>query len=84
MAGENLLIPVHSCTRSIYTLNPVACELWELIEQPRSEQELIDAIADRYRIPAATAQPDVRAFLDDLVRMGLVERQPDVVPDAAC
>lgn len=75
VAGAHLLVPVHECTRSIYTLNDTGCRLWELIEQPRTEDELAEALAEQYAIPRETALQDVRIFLDDMVKMGLVDEQ---------
>jgi hypothetical protein len=72
VAGENLLIPVHSCTESVYTLNSTGVCLWNSIEAPRTEDELAATLVERYRISTATAQADVRAFLDDMTQMGLV------------
>jgi hypothetical protein len=75
VAGEHLLIPVQGCTDSVYTLNGVGRWLWALIETPCTEDELNEAVVKRYRIPRETACTDVRRFLDDLARMGLVEKQ---------
>ena len=72
VAGENVLIPVHGCTRSVYTLNPTGCRLWDLLEQAQSEDALADALAAHYQISRAAAQADVRSFLEDLVRMELI------------
>ncbi|MBM4164161.1 MAG: PqqD family protein [Lentisphaerae bacterium] len=75
VAGEHLLIPVQGCTASVYTLNGVGRWLWALIETPRTEEDLDAAIVARYHIPRETACADVRRFLSDLTRMGLVEKQ---------
>lgn len=73
VAGENLLIPVHGCTDSVYTLNTTAGGLWGLIERPRTADELAVALCERYHIPPATAEADVRSFLNDMLRMDLVD-----------
>ncbi|MFO7535677.1 MAG: PqqD family protein [Kiritimatiellia bacterium] len=75
VAGANLLVPVHGCTRSVYTLNETGCQLWELIATPKTEKELCDALVEEYDVPHETARHDVRAFLDDMVRMSLAEEQ---------
>ena len=72
VAGEHVLIPVHGCTTSVYTLNPAACLLWELLAQPQREAELMRALVDRYQIEPEAARRDVAGFLADLTRMGLV------------
>lgn len=73
VAGENLLVPIHGCTRSVYTLNVPACRLWDAIEQPRTEEELVDILVRQYAVSAAVARTDVRLFLEDLTRMELAE-----------
>ena len=75
VAGENLLVPVHGCTRSVYTLNAAGRRLWDLIALPRTEDELAGNLVERYRISREAARHDVRAFLADMVRMGLAEEQ---------
>jgi len=71
VAGANLLVPVHGCTRSVYTLNDAGRRLWDLIGLPHTEDELAEALAEQYHIPHETARNDVKAFLGDMVRMGL-------------
>jgi len=76
VAGENLLIPVHGCTSSVYTLNATGCRLWDLLEQARTEDELADALAGKYRIAREEARRDVATFLGEMLRMGLVVVKP--------
>jgi hypothetical protein len=75
VAGTNLLVPVHGCTSTVYTLNHAGNRLWDLIALPRREDELAAALVEQYRIPSETAGRDVRAFLDDMLRMGLAQEQ---------
>ena len=42
VAGENLLVPVHGCTKKVFTLNSVGERLWDLIETPRTADELAE------------------------------------------
>jgi len=73
VAGEDLLIPVHGCTNSVYTLNPTACRLWDALEKPHDENELTDLLVQRYSVARDIARADVQVFLQDLIRMKLVE-----------
>jgi len=75
VAGANLLVPVHGCTRSVYTLNAAGCRLWDLIALPRTEDELAGDLVEAYHIPREAARHDVRGFLDDMVRMNLAVEQ---------
>jgi hypothetical protein len=74
VVGENLLIPLQGCTNKVYTLNDAGCRLWNMIAFPHTEDELAENLVEQYRISGDTARPDVKAFLDNMVRMGLVEK----------
>ncbi len=75
VAGAHLLVPVHACTRSVYTLNATGCRLWELMALPRTEYELAGTLAKEYRIPRETARQDVQVFMNEMVRMNLAVEQ---------
>lgn len=72
-AGEHLLVPIHGCARSVFTLNESGRLLWDLIEKPCTEEALTRLLVARFRIPAATAARDVRNFLAEMVRLGLAQ-----------
>ena len=72
VAGENVLIPVHGCTDSVYTLNVPGCRLWDLLAEARTEAELAASMASQYQIAQDRALADVRLFLADVVRLQLV------------
>ena len=73
VAGENLLVPVQGGSEKVFTLNKVGSWLWVAIESPRSAEELAEALVEHYRIAREVADADVRVFLDDMVRLGLVD-----------
>jgi hypothetical protein len=72
VAGEYLLVPINGYTKRIYTLNNVGKRLWEAIEEPKSREELAEALVENYQIAKETALVDVQAYLDDMLRMELV------------
>ena len=76
VAGENLLVPIHGCTRNVYTLNSTGCCLWDLLAAVRTEDELAATLSERYRRPTEEVVADVRSFLADMTRMELVTEQP--------
>jgi Coenzyme PQQ synthesis protein D (PqqD) len=51
-------------------------ELWRLLAEPRSADELTDALARRYAGDAGTIRADIGATLADLERGGFVEGEP--------
>lgn len=74
VAGAHLLIPLDSSARSVYTLNETGYWLWDLIAQPKSQKRLVEGLLKQYdALTYETAQRDVRAFLDDMLRMGLAK-----------
>jgi hypothetical protein len=55
------------------TLSASATELWGLLGEPRTVEELVELIADRYAVHRSAIAADVEAVLVDLRGRGLVE-----------
>lgn len=72
VAGENLLVPVNECTKKVFTLTTVGLLIWGEIETPCTEVDLAETLMERYGIERETALHDVRAFLQDMLRLKLV------------
>jgi hypothetical protein len=51
-------------------------ELWRLLAEPRTADELTDALARRYAGDVRTIRADIGAALADLERGGFVEGEP--------
>jgi hypothetical protein len=74
IAGEMLLVPVHSGVadrEAIYTLNQVAATLWELVEQGADLEEMTAVLCDCYAVAPETARRDAADFLAELIDEGL-------------
>ncbi len=56
----------------VTVLNSVGARLWELLEAPRSVQELTRIIAGDFDVSEDRALADIQEFLDDLIGKGLV------------
>lgn len=56
-----------------YSLNPVGAMIWDLVQEPRSVEELRDAVVARYEIEPERCEKDVLAVLAKLSGWGLVE-----------
>ena len=56
-----------------FTTNGTATELWPLLAEGTTEDNLTARIVDRYGIDTVTASTDVRAFLGTLTDRGLLE-----------
>jgi hypothetical protein len=75
VAGSCLLIPAGASARSVFTLNPTANHLWELLADM-----LAQSLAGRYRIGIGQARSDVAAFLSEMQARGLIKAVDQGVP----
>lgn len=55
-----------------FGLNSVGTFLFSLLEKPVPVHELVDVVMEKYGIDRQTALTDTRAFLEEMVRLGLV------------
>lgn len=58
-----------------FSLEGVGSTLWEALHQPRSVDELLSAVLERYDVGAERAERDVREFLSKLKEAGLVTQR---------
>jgi hypothetical protein len=73
--GETVVL--HTDAQTYYSLNPVAGRIWELLQEPRSVEEIRDTISREYDAPVARCETDLFEFLESLAEQGLVEcRRP--------
>jgi Coenzyme PQQ synthesis protein D (PqqD) len=56
-----------------FGLNPVAGEIWDLLETPHTLSELVDHLLKAYEVDAATCQAETKSVLEHLLKFGLVE-----------
>jgi hypothetical protein len=77
VAGSCLLIPAGASARSVFTLNPTANHLWELLAEPQSADMLAQSLAESYRIGIDRARRDVAIFLSEMQARGLIKATPE-------
>jgi hypothetical protein len=76
VGGMDFLVPLGAKVKDmncLITLNPAGRCIWELLAEDRSVEEMAAEIAERFDVDAESARVDVRAFLDDIGRFGLLE-----------
>ncbi|VVB72186.1 Coenzyme PQQ synthesis protein D [uncultured archaeon] len=76
IADEKLLVPVGAqvmVLNGLITLNDTADCAWELLAEERSLDELSAALAERFNVTLERARTDVRTFVDEIARLGLLE-----------
>lgn len=76
VGGEHLLVPLGAQVRDfngLITLNRTAACVWELLAAERSMDELTAAVAERFDVDPETACADVRMFVDEIAKIGLLQ-----------
>jgi hypothetical protein len=75
VAGETVVVPICRGVGdldSIFTFNGMGSWLWSLLADGRSEGELTELVTGRFAVEKETARRDVREFLSELRKSGLV------------
>lgn len=54
-------------------MNRTASDIWRLLAEPQSLEELVGTLAEEYGRPRAEIEPAIRAVVDTLVAEGAVE-----------
>jgi hypothetical protein len=76
VGGETLLVPLGAQVmdlNGLITLNGTAACVWELLAADHSIDELTAAVAERFDVDRETARADVRIFVHEIAKMGLLE-----------
>lgn len=65
---------VHPATETIFHLNTLGRAIWDLLEEPQTKPELVEAVAAAFPdMSPSTIAADVTAFFAELERARLVE-----------
>jgi len=56
----------------VHVLNPVGTRVFELLDGQRDEEQIARTIEEEFDVTVDKAKADVREFLEDLVRKGMV------------
>ena len=75
IAGEFLAIPVapELDSSSIVILNPVSGLLWEKLQGDCTLPQLVKAVTEEFAIDEATAESDIKEFLQMLKESNMLE-----------
>jgi PqqD family protein of HPr-rel-A system len=65
-------IVVDPRTREVHLLNVTATRIWDLLDTPRTEEEISTALAEEFDAPADVLRADVAASLGELSAKGLI------------
>jgi hypothetical protein len=75
LAGEKVIIPIRGKVgdlSSIYTLNSVANEIWNLLDGLRPVSDIVTRLQQEYEVDPATLAADVRGLLSEMHEEGLI------------
>jgi hypothetical protein len=71
LAGETVILNLRDSV--YYGLNEVGATIWQLIQEPRTAREVLDAVRREFDVDAERCERDVLALLEKLTERGLVE-----------
>jgi hypothetical protein len=77
---EVLLIPIRSDAKqglAVFSLNPTAALLWDLLDGVRTIGELAGALCEKFEVAPDEAHRDVQSFCADLLECGAIEPVPE-------
>ena len=75
IAGESILVATGSATQDfngMITLNEVATFILENIDECEKEEVLVEKVLEEFEIDEETARSDVREFLDQAIKFGII------------
>lgn len=78
--GQFLLMSVES--GAYFEVAGIGSAIWHLLEDPRSEAEIVDHVTQRYRVDHETCARDVRAFIERLLAAGMITQTASPPPGA--
>ena len=73
--GEAVILHLESGV--YYSLDQVGAHIWVLIQQPRTINEIRDAILEEYEVAPDRCERDIVKLIEQLVDAGLVEIRSD-------
>jgi hypothetical protein len=71
---DDNLVMLHIEKGKYYGLNPVGRRIWELLEQPKSAEQLVQALLEEYEVAEQQCRDEVAAFLNSALDSGIIVR----------
>lgn len=75
IAGEAILVPIRrnvADMESVYTLDSVGADIWELIDGDRTLSEILDLLLGEYDVDVAVLSKDLDEFFGQLEAIGAI------------
>lgn len=64
---------LHLGSQRYFSLNETGVAIWDLLNAPRSLDEIVDALAETYASDRKTLSASVTRFVEELERDGLIQ-----------
>jgi len=75
LAGEKVIIPVRGKVGdlgSIYTLNSVGSDVWNLLDGQRPVHEIVNRLQQEYEVDPGMLSADIQRLLGEMQQEGLI------------
>src|SRR6185369_14888506 len=69
---DDSIVMLNLSRNNYVALDDIAARIWDLLESPRSRDELCELLQAEFEAPAEQIDSDVSAFLDELLQEGLL------------
>ena len=77
IVNEAVLVPIHQDVADmecIYTLNDLGAFIWEQMDQPLTQDELLANIEDQYDVDPAVLAVDLENFIQEMTVIGAIRK----------
>ena len=71
---EENLVMMHIEKGKYFGLNPVGKRIWELLEQPKSTEEITDILLTEFEVTPEQCTAEVQEFLDKMEKSDVVKK----------
>ncbi len=71
--GEEGISVLNLKTGTYYALDRVGSRVWELVQNPRRIQEILEHLLEEFNVEAEECETDLRVLLQEMAIAGLVE-----------
>ena len=69
---HNELVMMDVSKGKYFSLNPVATQIWDLLEQPLSLDEICGNLIEEYKVDKIRCHKEVEAYLMEMENLGLI------------
>ena len=77
LAGEAVILDIQPGI--YYGLNAIGARIWQLIQEPKSVDEVRNALIKEYEVEPDRCERDLLALLQELATKGLIEVKDEAV-----